>query len=103
VKGSVTYTGVSELTFTPSSPFAFDTSYQVDLVSVESRDGVMNAPPKDQWGEKWTYTFKTPKFAFLSWEPADLDLTKHTATKELRFSGPVVAKHARSTARRRRR
>ena len=39
VKGSVTYTGVSELTFTPSQPFAFDTQYQVDLVSVESRDG----------------------------------------------------------------
>ncbi|HUS31770.1 MAG TPA: MG2 domain-containing protein, partial [Kofleriaceae bacterium] len=97
VKGSVTYTGVSELTFTPSTAFAFDTSYKVDLVSVETRDGVMNMPPKDQWGENWTYTFKTPKFAFLSWEPADLDLTKHQATMELRFSGPVLANVARTS------
>src|ERR1043165_7538634 len=97
VAGYVRYTGVSELTFTPSSPFAFDTQYQVELASVETRDGVMTAPPKDQWGEKWSYSFKTPKFAFLSWEAADLDLTKHTATMEISFSGQVLANVARTS------
>lgn len=97
VPGTVTYTGVSELTFTPSAPLAFDTTYAVELQAVESRDGVLEAPPKDQWGEKWNYTFKTPKFMFIGWAPSDLDLTKHQATMEISFSGPVLANVARQS------
>ena len=41
--GSLTYTGVSELTFTPARPFAFDTTYKVELQALETRDGVRRA------------------------------------------------------------
>jgi alpha-2-macroglobulin len=95
--GTVTYTGVSELTFTPSRPFEFDTSYKIDLASVETRDGVLDAPKADQWGDKWSYTFKTPKFAFVGWAPSDLDLAKHTANLEVTFSGAVMPNVARQS------
>lgn len=93
--GTVRYTGVSELTFTPARPFAFDTTYAVELQAVETRDGILEAPPKDQWGEKWSYSFKTPAFKFLGWGPSDLDLAKHTATMEVTFSGAVLGNVAR--------
>src|SRR5687768_16418500 len=32
--GLVTYSGVSELTFTPSRPFEFDTAYTIELAAV---------------------------------------------------------------------
>ncbi len=95
--GTITYTGVSELTFTPSRPFAFDTTYKVDLAAVETRDGVLEAPKADQWGDKWSYSFKTPKFSFLGWAPTDLDLAKNTATMEVMFSGAVLANIARQS------
>ncbi|HEY5944559.1 MAG TPA: MG2 domain-containing protein, partial [Kofleriaceae bacterium] len=88
--GSVTYSGVSELTFTPTRPFEFDSTYKVELAAVETRDGVLEAPKPDQWGDKWGYSFKTPKFAFLGWAPSDLDLAKHIATMEITFSGAVL-------------
>ncbi len=97
VAGTVSYTGVSELTFTPSRPFDFDTSYKVDLAAVETRDGVLEAPAPDQWGAKWSYSFKTPKFAFLGWAPSDLDLTKNTANMEITFSGAVLPNIARAS------
>jgi uncharacterized protein YfaS (alpha-2-macroglobulin family) len=90
VPGTLTYTGVSELTFTPSRPFEFDTDYKVELQAVETRDGVLDAPPADQWGEKWHHAFKTPKFAFLGWAPTDLDVAKHYVTMEITFSGAVL-------------
>ena len=94
--GTVTYSGVSELTFTPTRVFDFDTSYKVDLVAVETRDGVLDAPKPDQWGDKWSYSFKTPKFAFLGWAPTDLDLAKNTANMEITFSGGVLPNIARN-------
>lgn len=83
--GMVTYSGVSELTFTPPRPLAFDTEYKVELLAVETRDGVIEPPS----GTAWTYSFKTPKFAFLGWGPTDIDLDKHAVTMEIRFSGAV--------------
>jgi hypothetical protein len=95
--GTVTYSGVSELTFTPSRPFEFDTTYKVELAAVETRDGVIEAPKADQWADKWGYSFKTPKFAFLGWAPTDLDLAKNTATMEITFSGAVLPNLARQS------
>ncbi|HEY5926191.1 MAG TPA: MG2 domain-containing protein [Kofleriaceae bacterium] len=97
VTGTVTYSGVSELTFTPTRPFEFDTTYKVELASVETRDGVLDAPKPDQWADKWAYTFKTPKFAFLGWAPTDLDLAKNLATMEVTFSGAVLPNVARAS------
>ena len=93
VAGTVRYSGVSELTFTPARPFAFDTTYKVELAAVETRDGVIDAPAP----ASWTYSFKTPSFAFLGWAPTDLDVTKHTATMEIMFSGAVLANSARQS------
>src|SRR5258708_7741940 len=39
--GTLTYSGVSELTFTPTRPFAFDTTYEVELAKLETRDGAL--------------------------------------------------------------
>ena len=95
VDGSVRYTGVSELTFTPARPFSFETTYQVKLAAVETRDGVIEAPANDPWAGAWTYSFTTPAFAFLGWAPSDLDLVKHSATMEVTFSGAVLPNLAR--------
>lgn len=91
--GLVTYSGVSELTFTPTRPLAFDTEYKVEIAAVETRDGVLEPPS----GTSWTYTFKTPKFAFLGWGPTDIDLAKNTVTMEIMFSGAVLANTARQS------
>src|SRR5690349_8331263 len=73
IAGTLTYTGISELTFTPARPFAFDTAYQVELVAVDTVDGLI-APPA---GEKWSASFKTPPFKLLGWTPSDIDLDHH--------------------------
>ncbi len=86
VTGSLRFTNTSELTFTPATPLAFNTTYQVDLKAVGTRDGVLEAPA----GEKWSYSFKTPAFSFLGWAPSDTDLAHHTLTMEIAFSGPVL-------------
>jgi hypothetical protein len=92
IAGSLTYTGVSELTFTPSVALAYDTQYKVELASLETRDGVI----KPASGDKWSYEFKTPGFKFMSWAPTDLELAKHKVTMEIAFSGPVLPNIARN-------
>jgi alpha-2-macroglobulin len=90
VPGHLTYTGVSEVTFTPVRPLSFDTAYKVELQALETRDGVLDAPPADQWGEKWNHAFKTPKFTFLGWAPSDLDIKNKYVTMDLTFSGAML-------------
>jgi len=94
IAGSLVHTGVSELTFTPSRPFEFDTSYQLELVSVDSIDGTV-APAA---GDKWGYAFKTPAFKFLSWSPTDIDVEHHKITMDLAFSGPVLPNAVKAAA-----
>ncbi len=95
VPGRLVYSGVSELTFTPSRPFEFDTTYKVELEAVETRDGLLEQPP--QGGDKWAAEFKTPTFALLGWAPSDLDVVKHTATMEIEFSGALLSNIARQS------
>ncbi|MDB4952487.1 MAG: hypothetical protein JWO36_56 [Myxococcales bacterium] len=90
--GTLTYSGVSELTFKPARPFDFDTSYQFELQKLETQDGVLEPAA----GEKWTHTFKTPAFAFLGWAPTELDVGKHKMTMEITFSGAVLPNIARA-------
>jgi len=89
VAGTITYSGVSELTFTPARPLDFNTTYKVDLAAVETRDGVLAAPAP------WSYSFTTPAFAFLHWAPTDIDLANDTVSMEIAFSGAVLPNLAR--------
>ncbi len=84
--GTLVYSGVSELTFTPARPFDFNTSYTIEVQKLETQDGLL-APPD---GEKWSYAFKTPSFEFLSWAPTAVEIGKGTITMQLTFSGAVL-------------
>src|SRR5262245_37231922 len=86
IAGTLVYTGPSELTFTPATPFEFDKTYEVELVKLDTVDGVLEPPA----GQRWTYSFKTPSFKFLGWAPTNLDLEHHKVTMEATFSGPVL-------------
>jgi hypothetical protein len=92
VPGTLMYTGASELTFTPATPFEFDKTYEVELVKLDTVDGIFEPPA----GQKWTYSFKTPAFKFLGWAPTHIDLEKHKITMEVTFSGPVLPNVGRS-------
>ncbi|HEY0483972.1 MAG TPA: MG2 domain-containing protein [Kofleriaceae bacterium] len=86
IPGTMMHTGITELTFTPERPFDFDTTYQLELTALDTLDG----PIGPAAGEKWSYSFKTPAFKFLGWSPTDIDLTKHTITMDIAFSGAVL-------------
>ncbi len=86
VAGELSHTGVSELTFTPRRPFDFDTTYQVELVGVDTVDGTIGPAA----GDRWSYSFKTPAFRFLGWAPSAIDLEHHKIAMDLAFSGPVL-------------
>ena len=86
IAGSFAYTSPSELVFTPAQPFELATEYKVELLALETRDGVLERPA----GETWSYTFKTPAFEFLGWAPTDTDFAHQTVTMELRFSTAVL-------------
>ena len=97
IAGSLIHSGISELTFTPSRPFEFDTSYQVELAEVDTIDG----PIAPSAGEAWSYAFKTPAFKFLGWAPSEIDLDHHKIAMDVAFSGdvlPNIAKAAMSFA-----
>ena len=93
IAGTLTYSGVSELTFTPARPFDFDTDYKLELLKVETHDGVLQ-PAASQ---HWAYSFKTPEFKFLSWAPTAQDLIHHKITTEVAFSGAVLPNIARAS------
>ncbi len=84
VPGSVTYLGTSQLRFTPQTGFESNTSYDVELLEVETRDGELQPPGNT----KWTHSFKTPKFALLGWAPSSIN--ERWVTMELTFSAPVL-------------
>ncbi len=88
--GSLSYSGTSELTFTPAKPFEFDTTYKLDLQKLETRDGAIEPAAN----EKWTYEFKTPAFKFLTFAPATINLVKHEVVMEIVFSGAVLPNKA---------
>jgi alpha-2-macroglobulin len=89
IDGALIHTGISELTFTPARPFAFDTSYQVELVGVDTLDGPVALTAT-------TYGFKTPAFKFLGWAPSDIDVEKHKVAMDIAFSGAVLPNLARA-------
>jgi len=92
VAGTLTYASVSELKFTPTQPLEFDTSYQVELQKVETRDGVL----VPEGGAKWTHSFKTPAFKMMGWAPTEIDLVNKKLTMQITFSGAVLPNVARN-------
>lgn len=92
IGGALIHTGVSELTFTPSRPFDFGTTYQVELAGIDTLDG----PIAPAAGERWSYSFKTPAFKFLGWSPSDIDLDHHKIAMDIAFSGAVLPNAARA-------
>ncbi|HEX7702021.1 MAG TPA: hypothetical protein VF403_14895, partial [Kofleriaceae bacterium] len=93
IAGTLSYSGVSELTFTPTRPFSFGTEYTIEIQKLETRDGLLEPPA----GTKWTYSFKTEDFKFLGWAPSGLDLPHHKVTTEVTFSGAVLPNLARAS------
>ncbi len=93
VPGTLTYSGVSELTFTPARQFDYNTSYTFAVERIETRDGQIEPPA----GSTWTHAFKTEEFKFLSWAPSGLDLPNHKVTTEVTFSGPVLPNLAKAS------
>jgi alpha-2-macroglobulin len=93
IAGTLSYSGVSELTFTPTRPFSFGTQYTIEIQKLETRDGLLEPPA----GTKWTYSFKTEDFKFLGWAPSGLDLPHHKVTTEVTFSGAVLPNLARAS------
>jgi len=73
VAGTLSYSGPSELTFTPTRPLEFDTDYKIELQAVETRDGVVTSAD----GPSWTKRFKTPAFTLMNWAPVAVDLDHH--------------------------
>jgi len=92
VAGTLLHSGPAELTFTPTTSFAFDTSYQVELTAVDTLEGEVQPAA----GEPWRYAFKTPAFRFLDWTPGDVDLAAHRIAMDVAFSGPVLPNAARA-------
>ncbi len=93
IAGTLSYTGVSELTFRPARPFSFGTDYTFAIEKLETRDGLL-APPA---GSTWSHAFKTEDFRFLGWAPSGLDLPHHKVTTEITFSGAVLPNLARAS------
>ncbi|HEY3807703.1 MAG TPA: MG2 domain-containing protein [Kofleriaceae bacterium] len=92
IAGRLSYTNRSELTFTPARPFAFDTTYTIDVDKIETRDGVIAHPAN----QTWSYSFKTPKFQLVSFSPIDVDTANHRVVADIVFSGPVLPNIARA-------
>lgn len=86
IAGELAWTSSSELTFTPAAPFELDKTYKVELLALETRDGVIEKPAN----EAWSYEFKTPAFAFSGWAPSATDFKAQTIVMELAFSAPVL-------------
>ena len=90
--GTLIYSAESELTFTPTKPFAFDTDYKIELEKLETRDGILQPGA----GETWNHTFHTPKFEVIGWAPTEIDPVQHKVTMEIAFSGAVLPNSARA-------
>lgn len=86
VPGKLAITGRAELTFTPSAPFAPGTTYDVQLRSVETTDGVL----KDPGEGRWAGSFTTAKFELLRLALNRVQEDSRTFEVDLVFSGPVA-------------
>ncbi len=85
VDGEIRFTSPSTLTFTPTTGFAPSSRYEVELVSLETRDGVLEAPSPG----RWVRVLETPDFGFVRFALGEVDYAKKRASMDLVFSAPV--------------
>ncbi len=85
VDGGLRFSSPSTLTFTPADGFAPSSRYEVELVSLETRDGVLEAPAPG----RWTRIFETPDFGFVRFALGEVDYSKKRVTLDLVFSAAV--------------
>jgi hypothetical protein len=85
VRGEIRFTSPSTLTFTPADGFAPSSRYEVELVSLETRDGVLEAPVPG----RWTRVFETPEFGFVRFALGEVDYPKKRAAMDLVFTAAV--------------
>jgi uncharacterized protein YfaS (alpha-2-macroglobulin family) len=90
--GSLSFTGPSELTFTPAKAFTAGEHYEVELVQLATVDGPLKPPT----GESWKLAFDTPAFKFLGWAPLEVDAAHHRAVMQLQFSAPILPNLAKA-------
>ncbi|MEM1203629.1 MAG: MG2 domain-containing protein [Acidobacteriota bacterium] len=94
VDGQLRFTGPSTLTFEPEEGFAPGRRYEVSLVSLETRDGVLEEPEAG----RWTRIVETPAFGFLRASLGGVDYVKRRAEVDLVFSAGVEAKQVGRSA-----
>lgn len=85
IDGQWTYTSPSSLTFVPNVGFPPGRRYEVELLALATRDGVLSAP---QTG-RWLRVIDTPEFGFVRFALDRVDFTKSQMAVQLTFSGPV--------------
>jgi hypothetical protein len=90
VKGALVFTSSSTLEFTPSSTFAPETAYTVQLEAVGTRDGLIRRPKDADAG--WSYGLQVPRFRYQGLSVVGFEASKKEAELELSFSGPVDLK-----------
>jgi len=86
VPGKLAITGRAELTFTPGIPLAPSQTYEVELRSVDTPDGVV----KDPGEGRWTGSFTTPAFQLLRLALNRNEPDTGFMELDLVFSGPVL-------------
>ncbi len=94
IDGKLSFTSRSTLTFTPAESFFPSTTYTVELKSLETPTGVLEAPEDD----RWVRVFTTPSFGFTRFSLASVDYPRKRAEAHLVFSGPVDPKEVEKRA-----
>ena len=95
VEGQLSFTGRSTLTFVPTKGFAPGTKYEVELMSLATPVGVLEAPEAG----RWVRVFTSPDFAFARFSLASVDYPRKRAEAHLVFSGPVDPREVQKRAR----
>ena len=94
VDGELRFTSPTTLTFVPSVGFLPATRYQVELESLETAAGVLEAPAAG----RWVRIFTTPDFDFTRFSLASVDYPRRRAEVHLVFSGAVEAREVAERA-----
>ena len=88
VPGKAVYTSTTTVAFLPEGGFLPGQTYEVELRSVATPQGVVQSPSSG----RWTRTFDTPGFNFVRLALAGVDFVKRNARIELVFSSAVDPK-----------
>lgn len=85
IDGQWTYTSPSTLTFEPSAGFPPGRRFEVELLALATRDGVLSAPQDG----RWLRVLDVPELSFVRFALDSVDFAKKRMGVQLTFSGPV--------------